>query len=306
MYRAKTGTNTGGIEVFEASMHTALVRRLELENDLRHALERNELVLLYQPVLDLASCRLAGAEALIRWRHPSGTLLSPLEFIPLAEETGLIADIGNWVLREACTQGALWRAALPGDEANDFRVAVNLSGRQLAPALVANVERALADTGIEPSTLVLEMTESVMITSTADAVDLLRQLKRLGIQLAIDDFGTGYSSLSYLSRFPVDLLKIDRSFIEKLATDAQSAELVQTIVQLGRSLGLETVAEGIESTEQLEELSRIGCDFGQGFLFSGPVEAREITKRMRDRRSTYDAGEPSVMALATATANGHG
>src|SRR5207245_2752396 len=177
---------------------------------------------------------------------------SALACIPLSEETGLISEIGAWVLREACTQGAAWREALSESDRAEFKVAVNLSGRQIAStSLIGTIEDALAISGLDPSALILEMTESVMITSTADTLELLRQLKRLGIQLAIDDFGTGYSSLSYLSRFPVDLLKVDRSFVEKVADDAHSAELVQTIVQLGGSLGLHTVAEGIESTEQL-------------------------------------------------------
>ena len=307
MYRAKTGAD-GGIEVFETSMHTALVRRLELENDLRHALERNELVLHYQPVLDLATCRLVGAEALIRWNHPNGSLLSALDFVPLAEETGLIADIGAWVLREACTQAALWQVVLPEHERAEFRIAVNLSGRQLASAaLIGTIERALAETGLDPSALVLEMTESVMITSNPDTAALLERLKQLGVRLAIDDFGTGYSSLSYLSRFPVDLLKVDRSFVEKLATDSQSAELVQTIVQLGRSLDLQTVAEGIETVEQLNALRRIGCEFGQGYLFSRPVPAREITARLRSGQAVYDEnGELPPVVVGVGSSNGHG
>jgi diguanylate cyclase (GGDEF)-like protein/PAS domain S-box-containing protein len=302
MYRAKL-RGDGGIEVFESSMHTALVRRMELENDLRHALERNELVLHYQPVLDLQRCRLVGVEALVRWQHPSGSLLSALEFIPLSEETGLISEIGAWVLREACKQGAEWHQTLSESDRADFKLAVNLSGRQIgSPALIGTIKDALTVSGLDPSTLVLEMTESVMITSTPDTVELLRQLKRLGIQLAIDDFGTGYSSLSYLSRFPVDLLKVDRSFVEKIASDSHSAELVQTIVQLGRSLGLQTVAEGIETSEQLGALRRIGCEFGQGFLFSRPVPAEEITAMMRTNLPPlFRHGQPSTPSTPTTT-----
>jgi diguanylate cyclase (GGDEF)-like protein len=282
MYRAKA-RGEGSPELFEASMHTALVRRIELENDLRHALEREEFVLQYQPILDLATFRLAGVEALIRWQHPDGNLLSPLEFIPLAEETGLISEIGAWVLREAATQGAAWQAAMSESERSAFRLAVNLSGRQIASSnLLATVEDALAVSGLDPRALVLEMTESVMMESTADTINLLRQLKLLGIRLAVDDFGTGYSSLSYLARFPVDLLKVDRSFVEKIATDSYSAELVRTIVQLGNSLGLQTVAEGIEDTEQLGALRTIGCAFGQGFLFSKPLAATDITALLSD------------------------
>jgi EAL domain-containing protein (putative c-di-GMP-specific phosphodiesterase class I) len=276
-------------------MHTALLRRLELENDLRHALERDELVLHYQPVLDLQTFRLIGVEALVRWQHPGGSLLSALDFIPLSEETGLISEIGAWVLREACTQGAAWHGALSETDQAAFKLAVNLSGRQIGShALIGTIKDALAVSGLDPSALVLEMTESVMITSTPDTVELLRQLKHLGIQLAIDDFGTGYSSLSYLSRFPVDLLKIDRSFVEKIATDAHSAELVQTIVQLGRSLGLQTVAEGIESAEQLDALRRIGCEFGQGYLFAKPVTARLITAMLRTGLPLFGEAPPTL------------
>jgi len=247
-----------------------------------------------------------GAEALIRWKHPSGELLPAMEFVPLAEETGLIAEIGAWVLREACTQAALWQVVLPESERSQFRVAVNLSGRQMVSnAVIGTIQEALAETGLDPSTLVLEMTESVMISSNAETVGLLGELKALGIRLAIDDFGTGYSSLSYLSRFPVDLLKIDRSFVEKLASDPQSAELVQTIVQLGRTLDLQTVAEGIETVEQLDALRRIGCEFGQGYLFSSPVPAREITTRLRTG-STVFGETPAAELVMAAGSNGHG
>ena len=298
MYRAKT-SGDGGLEVFEASMHTALVRRMELENDLRHALERGELLLHYQPILDLRTCRLAGVEALIRWRHPDGNLLSPLEFVPVAEETGLISEIGAWVLHEACTQGAAWQRMLSPTERPHFRLAVNLSGRQIAsPNLIGTLENALASSGLDPSALVLEMTESVMMDSTADTLKLLRGLKSLGIRLAIDDFGTGYSSLSYLSRFPVDLLKVDRSFVEKIATDSYSAELARTIVQLGQSLGLDTVAEGIEDTEQLGALRSIGCNFGQGFLFSEPLTPTDITAMVANGLPFFAHGPAPRLVMA--------
>jgi diguanylate cyclase (GGDEF)-like protein/PAS domain S-box-containing protein len=282
MYRAKT-RGEGGFEVFEVAMHTALVERIELENDLRHALERDEFVLHYQPIVELNTCRLTGVEALLRWRHPDGNLLSPAEFIPLAEETGLITEIGAWVLREACTQGAAWQKVLSEDERAQFRLAVNLSGRQVASAaLMGTLESALAESGFDPCALVLEMTESVMMDSTSDNLSLLQRLKSLGLRLAVDDFGTGYSSLSYLSRFPVDLLKIDRSFVEKVAVDSYSDELVRTITQLSRTLDLETVAEGIENMAQLQTLRRIGCTFGQGFLFSVPIPGPELSAMLGD------------------------
>jgi EAL domain-containing protein (putative c-di-GMP-specific phosphodiesterase class I) len=201
----------------------------------------------------------------------------------------------------------VWQVVLPEAERSQFRVNVNLSGRQMVTnAVIGTIEGALAETGLDPGTLVLEMTESVMITSNTETVDLLGELKALGIRLAIDDFGTGYSSLSYLSRFPVDVLKIDRSFVEKLAFDAQSAELIQTIVQLGRSLDLETVAEGIETIEQLDELRRIGCEFGQGYLFSAPVPAREITTRLRAGSRVFTEAPPAEMVMAAGSAYGNG
>ena len=277
MYRAKT-TGEGGYELYEPSMHSALIRRIELENDLRHALERDQLTIHYQPILDLRTCEIAGVEALVRWHHPERGLVMPLDFIPLAEETGLISDIGAWVLKNACAQGAAWQRSLPEQERSRFKVAVNLSSRQLgSPTLLNVVEAALAETGLTPASLVLEMTESTVMDSTMDTVALLRRLKFLGVRLAIDDFGTGYSALSYLSRFPVDVLKVDRSFVEKVATESHSAELVRTIAQLGRSLSLETVAEGIEEFAQVEALREMGCEFGQGFLFSRPLPAEDIT-----------------------------
>ena len=282
MYRAKA-SGLGGFAVFETAMHTALVQRIELENDLRHALERDELVLHYQPIVDLDTCRLTGVEALVRWQHPERGLVLPGEFVPVAEETGLIEEIGAWVIREACTQGAAWQASLRERERHTFRLAVNLSGRQVASAaLTGTLESSLAETGFDPRGLVLEMTESVMMDSTTDVLKLLRRLKFLGLRLAVDDFGTGYSSLSYLSRFPVDLLKVDRSFVEKVATDAYSDELVRTITQLSRTLGLDTVAEGIENMAQLETLREIGCTFGQGFLFSTPLPAAELSEMLSD------------------------
>jgi len=240
-------------------------------------------VLHYQPIVDLDTCRLTGVEALVRWDHPDRGLVYPGEFVSVAEETGLIEEIGAWVLREACAQGAAWQGLLSERERGTFRLAVNLSGRQVASAaLTGTLEGALADSGFDPRALVLEMTESVMMDSTTDNLKLLRRLKFLGLRLAVDDFGTGYSSLSYLSRFPVDLLKVDRSFVEKVATDAYSDELVRTIAQLGRSLGLETVAEGIETRAQLDTLRDIGCTYGQGFLFSEALPGEALTEMLRD------------------------
>ena len=273
MYRAK---REGGdrYRVFEPGMHAAVVDRLELEADLRRAVERNELALRFQPIVELQSGRLTGVEALLRWNHPTRGLMAPLDFIPLAEETGLIVALDRWVIAEACRQAARWRdrfgAAAPG------WVSANLSGRHLLESgLEASVGRALAEAGLEPGALTLEITETVLVQDVALAVERLERLKELGVRIAIDDFGTGYSSLRYVGRFPADFLKIAKPFVDGLHDDKDAA-LVQTIVSLGRSLGMEPIAEGIEQRSQLERLRELGSTYGQGYLFARPVGAEEI------------------------------
>jgi diguanylate cyclase (GGDEF)-like protein/PAS domain S-box-containing protein len=266
MYRAKAKREGGWVR-FEPGMRDALVEKLELENDLKLALSRGQLAVYYQPTVELARGLVVGAEALLRWHHPTRGLIGPDGFIRLAEESGLITAIGEHVLREACKAGARWQVWAPAGQ--HFHVAVNISARQVAPALVETVRSALADSGLPPGALVLEVTENILVERTEEILALLHQLKALGVRLAIDDFGTGYSSLSYLSRFPVDILKIDRSFVEAVAVaGSEQGELARTILHLGQSMHLSTVAEGIETQAQYAALRAMGCDYGQGYLFA--------------------------------------
>jgi diguanylate cyclase (GGDEF)-like protein/PAS domain S-box-containing protein len=285
MYVAK-GRGKGRHEVFEASMHEEVVERLELGADLQRALERGELTLEFQPTVRLQGESLVGFEALLRWQHPIRGAVSPVEFIPLAEETGLILPIGRWVIYETCRYAKAWQDAAVGAPAT---VSLNLSPRQLKePDLVTDIAGALAETGLDPRLLVLEITESVMMEDTDTAVERLHQLRNLGIRVALDDFGTGYSSLSYLRRLPIDMLKIDMSFVEGLGERSEQAALTRAIIGLGSVLGLVTVAEGIETPEQLRMLRDMGCDMGQGFLFSRPLAAGEATSLVTGSRLPVD------------------
>jgi diguanylate cyclase (GGDEF)-like protein/PAS domain S-box-containing protein len=281
MYRAKAA-GRGGFERYDPEMHTELVQRVQLEADLRRALEAGELFLQYQPTIDLSSGQIVGAEALARWQHPTRGLVPPTEFIPLAEASGLIRPLGAWVLREACRQAAAWQRA-NSQRDKPFTLSVNLSGKQLQHVqVVDDVTAALAQSGLPPDSLVLEMTESVLMDDNENVLDILRQLKRLGARLAIDDFGTGYSSISYLHRFPVDILKIDRSFVERLSRTFDNAELAWTVVRLGQSMQLVTVAEGVEDSTQFLALRRMGCDIGQGFYFGRPMEGEDLERLLGD------------------------
>jgi diguanylate cyclase (GGDEF)-like protein len=258
---------------FRQEMHTAVHDRLMLENDLRGAVERGELVLEYQPIFDLGDGRLNRVEALVRWNDPARGLLQPHDFVPVAEETGLILGIGDWVLREACEQAAAWHA-----NGHPLDVAVNVSVRQMEDAnLCATVRGALESSGLPPSALILEFTETGIMRNAEQTVARLSELRSLGLRIAIDDFGTGYSSLAYLQQFPVDSLKIDRSFVAGIGKSAESKALIHTLVQLGASLGLTTIAEGIEDAAQLELLKAEHCDKGQGFLFARPLPAAELS-----------------------------
>ena len=274
MYRAKE-RGKGRYEIFDEAMRADAVARLETESALRRALERGELRLHYQPEVDVATGEVRGFEALVRWEHPGRGLLLPAAFIPLAEETGLIVPIGEWVLREACTEATRWTAA-NGDRPV---LSVNLSARQLAQQdLVSMVRRAIAETGIDPTTLCLEITESAVMESGAATTAQLRALKSLGVRLAIDDFGTGFSSLAHLRRFPVDVLKIDGTFVAGLGHEPQDASIAAAVISLAHALGLQTVAEGIETEEQLTILRGLGCDLGQGHLFARPAPPLEAVR----------------------------
>jgi EAL domain-containing protein (putative c-di-GMP-specific phosphodiesterase class I) len=274
MYRAKE-RGKGRYEIFDEAMRADAVARLETESALRRALERGELVLHYQPEVDIASGAICGFEALVRWEHPTRGLLAPGAFIPLAEETGLIVPIGEWVLREACTEATHWAGL--SDE--PLTLSVNLSARQLAQHdLVSMVRRAVAETGIDPATLCLEITESAVMESGSATTAQLRALKSLGVSLAIDDFGTGFSSLAHLRRFPVDVLKIDGTFVAGLGHEPQDASIAAAVISLAHALGLETVAEGIETDEQLTILRQLGCDLGQGYLFARAAPAAEAVR----------------------------
>jgi len=272
MYRAKAAG--GGARQYLPEMHAGVIERLELESGLRQALRRNELYLVYQPIVDLRTGRLSGAEALLRWQHPTRGMISPAEFIPVAETSGMIVPIGEWVLRQACRDARRWDQ-IPGGK--QLSVSVNLSGRQLQTSeLPSMVPQALLDAGLAPGRLTLEMTESVLIDRNDETLALLHELRRVGVRLAIDDFGTGYSSLSYLHRFPVDTLKIDRSFVERLTGEADDTSLVGSIIRIGQGLRVATVAEGIEDATQLRALQDLGCDLGQGYHFARPMSAADF------------------------------
>jgi diguanylate cyclase (GGDEF)-like protein/PAS domain S-box-containing protein len=281
MYRAKSA-GSGQFARYDPQMHSGLVERLQLAADLRRALESgDELEMHYQPTIELRSGNIVGFEALVRWRHPVRGMINPGDFIPLAESTGLIRPLGQWVLAESCRQAVEWGM---DDPARAMTMAVNVSGRQFdQPNLPAIVASVLSTTGLPAERLCLEMTESVLMTDTEENLAVLVSLKDIGVKLAIDDFGTGYSSLAYLRRFPVDTLKIDRSFVERLSGTTPDTALARTIVQLGQSLGMATVAEGIEQYAQFLALRRMGCDLAQGYYFSRPLPAVEAGLLLRDR-----------------------
>jgi diguanylate cyclase (GGDEF)-like protein len=268
--------------LFQSSMQTAARDRLTLEMDLAEALEQHQLFLQYQPTFDLQSERVIGLEALIRWNHPTRGVIPPIDFIPIAEESGLIVPIGRWVLQEACRQAAHWY-----HEGHRIGMAVNVSGRQLDDdELIEDVRGALTHSGLDPTTLTLEITETTLMSDAEATAKRLHKLKQLGVRIAIDDFGTGYSSLAYLRQFPVDALKIDRSFISGIAGSKGSTALIHTLVQLGKTLDIETLAEGIEEQSQLETLQREHCDHGQGFLFSRPLDVNAIEAFLHTKEAT--------------------
>ena len=269
MYKAKS-RGKARYEIFDPTMDLAAMRRLELETELRRAIDRQELRVFYQPEVQIETGELVGMEALVRWEHPERGLISPGEFIAVAEETGLILPIGRWVMHEACRQAKEWQQKYRPDLA--LMVSVNLSGKHFQQAtLIDEVSEVLRTTGIDPAHVILEITETVAMEGAETTIEILTKLKSLGVLLAIDDFGTGFSSLSYLKRFPVDLLKIDKSFVDGVALKGPDSAIVQAIIALGHALGLKVIAEGVETPEQVAELRALGSELGQGFYYSVPL-----------------------------------
>ncbi len=273
MYHAK-GKGKARYEVFDKSMNAPAQERMDLELDLRNAVARGEFVLHYQPVVELPTGRITEVEALVRWKHPQRGLLFPADFVGLSEETGLIVPLGRWVLHEACRQTRQWQLAAP---AMKLAISVNLSARQLQqPGLVEEIDAVLRETRLDPSALRLEITETVVMHDAPTTLAKLEALKALGVQLAIDDFGTGYSSLGYLKRFPVDTLKIDRSFVKGIGRDVEDSAIVRAVITVAKSLGLSVTAEGIETADQLDQLRTLGCDHGQGYFFAKPMTSDRV------------------------------
>lgn len=286
MHRAKDG-RPGRYVVFDEAMHARALARLALEGDLRRALDRGQFVLYYQPTVSLRSGAIQGFEALLRWRHPERGLVLPSSFVPVAEETGLIVPLGEWVLEEACRQLRRWRQDVTGD----LTMSVNLSARQLGhPRLVETIRRTLRDAALAPADVRLEITESALLESEDAVQQTFAALKALGLGVALDDFGTGYSSLGYLHRFPIDCLKIDRSFVSRMDAEPRDRAIVRTVIALARTLRLDVVAEGVQTPRQAAALRALGCDLAQGYLFSEPVPAADAGRLMREGVAWERAG----------------
>ncbi len=272
MYKAKAqGRNS--YKIFNVKMHDQAIKRLTLETDLRNAIDRQELMVYYQPIIDILNGdRLIGFEALVRWRHPIRGIVSPMDFVPVSEETGLIVALDSWVFHEACQQLVKWQATFPA-----LKMSINLSAQNIHnPNLLTDIDRILAKTGLDGKSITLEITENILIADINQTIDLLSQIKVRNIQVSIDDFGTGYSSLNYIHRLPADYLKIDRSFVNQIQEASRNYQIVRTIIGLGNQIGLAIVAEGIETSEQLQILQDLGCQFGQGYLFSQPLSVQDI------------------------------
>jgi len=289
MYAAKAG-GKGRFEVYQPALQLAIVQRLERTADLQRAINAREFVMHYQPIINLEDGELVSLEALVRWHHPVHGLLLPNDFIPLAEETGLIVSLGRWILQEACQQARLWQLRHPA--AKNMRMGVNISARQFQhDDLVNDVSFALQEAGLDAHSLVLEITESLLVQNAESIVARMRELKDLGVSFAIDDFGTGYSSLSYLRDFPIDILKLDKSFIDDVGKSTENGALAETIVKLGKNLNLETIAEGIEESCQLDALRSFGCQFGQGFFLAKPLPSKEISELLNGMSDEGMPGE---------------
>ena len=275
MYQAKA-RNKANYEVFEPNMNVPALQQLKLGSDLRRAVERQEFVVHYQPKVELETGKVVGMEALLRWEHPERGLVYPDEFIPLAEEMGIIVPVGQWISEETCRQARVWQERYPRDL--PLTVSMNLSARQLLhPELIQEVTRAILESGVDPSGLELEITESVIMEDEEVASSKLKELKSLGVQLTIDDFGTGYSSLAYLRYLPVDSIKIDKSFVDGLGQDSKDGLITSAMVSLAQTLGLSVVAEGVETVKQLRQLRKLGCDLAQGNYFSKPLTSEEAS-----------------------------
>jgi EAL domain-containing protein (putative c-di-GMP-specific phosphodiesterase class I) len=296
MYRAKE-LGKSRCEVFDASMRAAAEERLILESDLRQALDKNELTVYYQPIVSLPGARLSGFEALLRWRHPRRGLVLPAEFIPTAEETGLIVPIGRWVLQEACSQLGAWQKEFPGAE--NLVINVNLSARQcMHPDLLQDVRRILDATGVRPSQVKLEITEGLVLENSGPVAQILRELRALGVQLGLDDFGMGYSALSYLHQFPFQTIKIDRAFVSGIQ-DGGNTEIIRAIVALAAGLGMDVTAEGIETMDQVDRLHELACEYGQGYYFNKPMTPEDA----RGILAGHVRGEPFTLPGDTAGAS---
>jgi diguanylate cyclase (GGDEF)-like protein/PAS domain S-box-containing protein len=290
MYRAKESGRARCV-MFDAEMRAGAIRRLQVERELRHSLDRDELVLHYQPVIDLRNGEITGLEALLRWRHPERGLLDPAEFVSIAEDSGLIEPIGRWVQERACRQAVEWHEQRP--DARPFDVAVNLSARQVAHRdLPATIAEVIARTGLDPVHLRLEITESVLVEESASAIASLEALNEIGVRLVLDDFGTGYSSLAYLNRFPFHALKIDRSFVDALGIEQERTAIVEAIIGMARALSLEVIAEGVENEVQLSELLRLGCDYAQGHLFHQAMPEAEVGRLLAEDALGYSGISP--------------
>jgi diguanylate cyclase (GGDEF)-like protein/PAS domain S-box-containing protein len=272
-------------EVFHPGMHDRAVAQMQLENDLRRAIERQEFQVYYQPIVSLEeTSKINGFEALVRWQHPKRGVISPTEFIPRAEETGLIVPLGYWVLREACQQMRAWQVQFPADP--PLTISVNISGKQFSqPNLIEQIKQILQETELDACSLKLEITESTIMENAESATDMLLAMRALGIELAVDDFGTGYSSLGHLNRFPVNTLKIDRSFVVSVDTDVEKMEIIRTVVMLARNLGMNVVAEGVETSKELSQLKALECEGGQGYFFSRPLNSEAAAALLAENSS---------------------
>ena len=297
LHRAKLNGKSR-FELFDPQMHEQAKRLMQLETDLRLALQRNEFVVYYQPIINLKTGRLSGFESLIRWNHPERGIVGPVDFISISEENGLINPIGQWVLQESCRQLHEWQSDFPNCAA--LTISVNLSGKQLAtPGLIEIIKAVLNESGINPTCLKLEITESVIMDNANVAADILGQLKALGVRLAIDDFGTGYSSFGHLHKFPIDTLKIDRSFVNQMELSSESAEIIKTILVMAHNLNKEVVAEGVENTLQIEQLRALGCDLGQGFFINHPMKAEAAVKLVAEENELQTKDSRPLSGYAT-------